>query len=98
MLADLPAWFTPGTTTRPVRAENRGATEDSLGRSGTAVRITVDLTPGTAEHTPGSHETHYTADVILDPEDGRLLEVREHELGHVRTVAERRAAGKSQRP
>jgi hypothetical protein len=88
MLADMPAWFTPGTTTRPVRVENRGVTEDSLGRSGIAVRIMIDLTPGSREHAPGSHETHYTADVILDPDDGRLLEVREHELGHVRTVAE----------
>jgi hypothetical protein len=88
VLADIPAWFAPGTSTRPVRAESLGMVEDSLGRSGIGVRITVDLTPGTAKHTSGSHEIHYTADLILDPEDGRLLEVREREFGQVRTVAE----------
>jgi hypothetical protein len=76
LLADAPGWYRPGSSAEPIRIRNLGPTTDARRRDGIAVRFTIELT---GAETRGASEG--TFDLVLDPEAGRLLEIRSYEHG-----------------
>jgi hypothetical protein len=90
MLADAANWYRPGTSAEPIEIRNLGQTEDALGRDGIALKFTMEVT---SDEIAGASSQIF--DLVLDPQDGRLLEIRSYEHGPgadpvLRTVASQR--------
>lgn len=82
LLAGAEGWYEPGATATPPRIERAGTDRDALGREGTVVRVVLTLTPAEAGAARGDREAvEWALDLVLDPDRGRLLEVREREEG-----------------
>ncbi len=81
LLADAPHWYRPGASTKPIEIRNLGRTEDVLGRSGIAVRFTIELNQEEAGRDERLGAMQGTFDLVLDPQGGRVLEERSYEHG-----------------
>lgn len=95
LLADAPHWYRPGASTKPIEIRNLGRTEDALGRSGIAIRFTIELNQEEAGRDERLGAMQGTFDLVLDPQRGRVLEDRSYEHGlnkepEVATVEEQR--------
>jgi hypothetical protein len=76
LLAEAPEWYRPGSGANPIQIRDLGPTDDALGRNGTAVRIATRPTDDEARRAG-----EWTVDLVLDPDSGRLLEIRSYEHG-----------------
>ena len=81
LLADAPHWYRPGASTKPIEIRNLGRTEDALGRSGIALRFTIELNQEEAGRDERLGAMQGTFDLVLDPQRGRVLEDRSYEHG-----------------
>jgi hypothetical protein len=76
LLADIPDWYQPGTSAKPVQIQSLGPTEDALGRTGITVRIATEPTRDEVTRAGG-----WLVDFVLDRDAGRVLETRSYEHG-----------------
>ena len=81
LLADAPDWYRPGASTKPIEIRNLGRTKDALGRSGIALRFTIELNQEEAGLDERLGAMQGTFDLVLDPQGGRVLEERSYEHG-----------------
>jgi hypothetical protein len=92
LLAGAPGWYEPGAGAEPIGIRNLGETEDALGRTGIALRFTIELTPEEiGDDDRGAIPQTFA--LVLDPERGRLLETRSYGPGYgpiARTVVAQR--------
>lgn len=77
LLANAPDWYQPGASAKPIQIRNLGQTKDALGRTGIALKFTIELTSDEiGDETRGAIPG--TFDLVLSPETGRLLETRSY--------------------
>ena len=81
LLAHAPDWYRPGASTKPIEIRNLGRTEDALGRSGIALRFTIELNREEAGRDERRGAMQGTFDLVLHPQGGRVLEERSYEHG-----------------
>ena len=80
LLATAPQWTTPGTSITPMSVRNLGAATDADGRDGIRIRVELRFTAAEARELSIDPEP-FALDFVIDPDRGRILEVREFEDG-----------------
>ena len=80
LLATAPDWTVPGTSVTPLSTRNLGPDRTADGESAVRLRFELRFTPEEARELSIDPEP-FALDLLIDPDAGRLMELREYEDG-----------------